>query len=532
MKGKRRDVSVEEAIALVGGFGVAQRVQLLLCGLSWAIGSLQTLTVIFGSIGHFRETYDRIQCVSSGDDDMPERETCERALEKHNVCLLPRSHWAYGDSGQTLVSDFDLLCGKQWLAYFSIMMYFVGYVAGCFAWMVLADRNQRRLCLNLGRIAMGLFNILCATAPVLWLLLVFRFFLGMSLAVMMISAFVLSYDVMGQSWKPYTGLGLQAGMAGGLLVGAMLTWILPQWRWLSFIAGVVSIVLTVMTWRLMIESPQWLLEQGRKGEAMFAIAHMALCNHSKPPADAPLADPTLVLSNPHRGVIDIIKNARLRHRIVLLGFTWVAIMVTYVSIIMMFDAIPGDTGTTSSGMELAFTGFTYEIPGIAIAGLLAERLGRKYAALAALVECGCCLLGSSILGRMVHVQHALIVASRFGIAAAVSSILILSWELFPTIVVYQGIGLLHIVASFTVCSTPWLALASFNLKSALVPLSICGSLCLGAAIVVTLLPETKDVPIPATIQDMSRVNAVGMAATTSHGHHHSARVVPIVVAHE
>eukprot|EP00889_Picochlorum_renovo_P001508 jgi/Picre1/28538/NNA_003940.t1 len=235
---------------------------------------------------------------------------------------------------------------------------------------------------------------------------------------------------------------------------------------------------------------------------MFAIAHMALCNHSKPPADAPLADPTLVLSNPHRGVIDIIKNARLRHRIVLLGFTWVATTVTYVSIIMMFDAIPGDTGTTSSGMELAFTGFTYEIPGIAIAGLLAERLGRKYAALAALVECGCCLIGSSILGRMVHVQHALIVASRFGIAAAVSSILILSWELFPTIVVYQGIGLLHTVASFTVCSTPWLALAAFNLKSALVPLSICGSLCLGAAIVVTLLPETKDVPIPATIQDM------------------------------
>jgi hypothetical protein len=133
---------------------------------------------------------------------------------------------------------------------------------------------------------------------------------------------------------------------------------------------------------------------------------------------------------------------------------------------------------------------------------------------------------------MVHVQHALIVASRFGIAAAVSSILILSWELFPTIVVYQGIGLLHTVASFTVCSTPWLALAAFNLKSALVPLSICGSLCLGAAIVVTLLPETKDVPIPATIQDMGRVAAVGMAATTSHGHHHSARVVPIVVAHE
>ena len=524
MKGKRREVSVEEAIALVGGFGLAQKLQLLLCALSWAIGSLQTLTVIFGSIGHLRETYDRIQCVS-GDDDMSEREACEQALETHTVCLLPRSHWAYGDSGQTLVSDFDLLCGKQWLAYFSIMMYFVGYVAGCFVWVVLADRNQRRLCLNLGRIAMGMCSILCATAPVLWLLLVFRFFLGISLSVMMISAFVLSYDVMGQSWKPYTGLGLQAGMAVGLLVGAMLTWILPQWRWLSFLAGVLSIVLTVMSWRFMIESPQWLLEQGRKGEATSAIAEIAMANLTKPPADTPLADPTSVLSNPHRSVIDIIKNARLRHRIVLLGFVWVATMVAYVSTIMIFHAIPGDTGTASSGMELAFTGFTYEIPGIAIAGLLAERLGRKHAAVAALVECGCCLLGSGILGRMIHVQHALIVASRFGIAAAMASVLILSWELLPTIVVYQGFGLLHVVASCTLCSTPWLALAAFSLKSALVPLSICGSLCLGAAIVVTLLPETKDVPIPATIQDMGRIpvagNGIGMA-------HHQARVVPII----
>ncbi len=126
---------------------------------------------------------------------------------------------------------------------------------------------------------------------------------------------------------------------------------------------------------------------------------------------------------------------------------------------------------------------------------------------------------------MIHVQHALIVASRFGIAAAMASVLILSWELLPTIVVYQGFGLLHVVASCTLCSTPWLALAAFSLKSALVPLSICGSLCLGAAIVVTLLPETKDVPIPATIQDMGRIpvagNGIGMA-------HHQARVVPII----
>lgn len=497
---------MDEAIALVGGFGLAQKLQILLCALSWAVGSLQTLTVIFGSVGQVREAYSLIHC--TGDDDTAERETCEHALEKNNVCSLPRSSWTYTHSGQTLVSDFDLLCGKQWLAYFSIMMYFLGYFAGCFAWVVLADRNQRRTCLNLGRISMGMCSILCATAPVLWLLLLFRFFLGLSLSVMMISAFVLSYDVMGESWKSFTSVALQGGMAVGVLIGAMLTWILPQWRWLSFVAGVLSILLTVTTWRLMIESPQWLLEQGRKGEATAAIAQIALGNYTRPPVDTPLADPTSVLSNPHRNVIDIIKNARLRHRVVLLGFIWVATMVTYTGIIMLFDAI--SAGTKSSGMELAFTGFTYEIPGIAVAAIVAERLGRKYAALVSLAFCGLCLIGASMFGRMTHVQHALIVASRFGISGAVVSVLILSWELFPTIVVYQGFGLLHSLAALTQVATPWLALAAFNLKSALVPFSICGSLCLGAAIAVTLLPETKDVPIPATIQDVGRLHVVGM----------------------
>ena len=43
-------------------------------------------------------------------------------------------------SGATLVSEFDLICGRRWLLYCQQSAFFVSVLAGCLAWQLSADR--------------------------------------------------------------------------------------------------------------------------------------------------------------------------------------------------------------------------------------------------------------------------------------------------------------------------------------------------------------------------------------------------------
>lgn len=491
---RKQSLSVDQAISSVGDFGLAQKFQILLCVLTHAIAALITILVVYSS-SYVGDLENIIRC--TGDDT----KGCEKALKETGrqrvaFCEIPQDTWEY-KKYTTLVSEFDLLCGKEWLVYMAMTTYFIGAATGVFLWAVLADRNQRRTILNLGRTLAGIFSILVATSPVMWLLLVFRLFLGMAVTLMTMSAFVLSYDITGTPWRPYCGIFLQGGFSFGVVAGTFIAWLLPRWRWLCFTTGLLPIVLTFTTWMFMIESPQWLLEQGRKGEATSAIASIAFGNHSRPP-DSPLADPVHILSNPRRRVIDMLKNGRLFKRTFFQGIVWVSIMVTYYSVMIMYDLVT--LGSKNTAMELGFTGSLYEIAGIAAAAVVIDKIGRKPAAIIGLVECGAALFVASLCGGTT--RQACVVASRFGITASIVSVLVLSWELFPTIVVYSGIGVLNALSSIAVIATPWVGYSAYKLDSPLVPFTICGSLCLGSAVIVTsMFPETIARTIHATIQE-------------------------------
>lgn len=520
---RKQSLSVDQAIASVGDFGLAQKFQILLCVLTNAIAALITILVVYSS-SYVGDVENIVRCVG----DHPKE--CEKALkqtghQRESFCKLSRESWEY-TKYTTLVSEFDLLCGKEWLVYMAMTTYFIGTAAGVFFWAMLADRNQRRTILNLGRTLAGIFSILVATSPVMWLLLVFRLFLGVSVSLMAISSFVLSYDITGTTWRPYCGIFLQGGFSFGAVAGTFFAWLLPRWRWLCFTTGLLPIILTFSTWMFMIESPQWLLEQGRKGEATSAVASIAFGNHSRPP-DSPLADPVNVLSNPRRRVIDMLKNTRIFKRILFQGIVWVSVMVTYYSVMIMYDLV--SVGSKSTGMELGFTGSLYEIAGIAAAALVVDKIGRKPAAIIGLVECGAALFVASLYGGTT--RQACIVASRFGISAASVSVLVLSWELLPSIVVYSGISLLNALSSLAVIATPWVGYSAYKLGSPLVPFTICGSLCLGSAVIVTsMFPETISRTIHATIQeeDLAESTLRAAGACSSEDKKEQGILIPVI----
>ncbi len=454
--------------------------------------------MLFTGLGIDPQRLRLIECTKTGG------EACEAALTHPypSICSLPKDAWAFKSRGFSLVSEFNLVCDKAWLVYAASSCFFLGTLLGCVIWHWLSDTVPPRRMLHTSAIISGVAGSLAATAPFLWAFMLFRVLVGVGVGGIGLASFVLTSDLMGASWRPYTGLFLHGGFSAGAAAATFLAWIIPSWRWITFLSGIASLALAVFTWSLLVESPQWLLLRGRKGEATAAIASIAFTNSRRPP-EFPLADPAGLLANPHRTLLDVLRNVRLRKSTALLCLVWCVITTAYYSGIMLVDALgSGNPDGDGTSLELALSGFLYELPGIAAAWLVAERLGRKHAAMGGLLQAGGCLLGSGLLARG-DAQRALLVGSRFGLAAACSALYLLSWETFPVVVQHPGMAVTNYASRIGAFVAPWLALAATRLRSGLVPLIINGALLLGAAVVVSLLPETLNSSVHETIQDMN-----------------------------
>lgn len=467
------------------------------CALAWAISAFQTLLILSAALGTDPQRSRLVLCSKTGG------EACDIALSEPYpaMCSLPRTAWKWQNTGYSIVTEFDLICNRSWLIIIASVFYFAGVLGGCVVWHVAGDTVSYRRLLHLGCIVAGAAGCLSATAPFFWLHIIFRTLSGMGVGGMGVSAYLLASDLAGPQWRPFTGLFLHGGFSVGAALATLLAWVVPSWRWLTLLCALLPIGLTISTWSLLVESPQWLLLRGRKGEATAALAAVAFTNRARPP-EYPLADPTAILGNPNRRIIDIIRNPRLRHRSILSGAAWLALTAVYYATVLLSESLSSpDPNGDGTALQIAVTGFAYELPGVAAAALVVERLGRKFTVIGGLLQAGICILVASVTSG--DVQRALAVGSRFGMAGGAAALYLLSWELFPVVVQHPGMALLNYTARTGSLVAPALAFAAVSLRSPLVPLIICGSLCLGAAMLVILLPETLGMTIHETIQDLN-----------------------------
>ncbi|KAI3428283.1 hypothetical protein D9Q98_006662 [Chlorella vulgaris] len=487
-------LTVDAALTSAGEFRRGQHVQLLLVGLAWCLAALHTLVATVTSCFDPLRRAGEVTCVK------PDDVTCTAALANGTICTLPRETWQWAQPGGSLISEFDLVCSRRWLLYFQTSCFFIAVLAGCVAWQVSSERYGRRRLLYAGAGLCGLSAVMASTAPSLWMYLAFRCASGLGMGGMGLAAFALATEVSGPSWRAFVGLLINLFFSVGACAATLLAWWVPSWRLLTFLSGAACLAY-LSTWSLVTESPQWLLLKGRKGEATAALAALAFANGTRPP-EHPLADPTALLGNTQRGLRDVLGSSRLRHRLVLLGGAWFAASTSYFSLLLLADGISrGRSSSDDSVYVTLLSAFAYEVPGIAAAGLAVERAGRKATSLAAFLQAGACLIGAA-LSRSTA-QRALVVAARFGLAASFASLYVHTAELFPVAVREHGMAASNFFARAGAAISPLFAFLQFQLRSSFVPLLVLGSLCLAAAFLAALLPETLGDKIPETIHELN-----------------------------
>ncbi|KAK1137916.1 hypothetical protein K0M31_002410 [Melipona bicolor] len=181
----------------------------------------------------------------------------------------------FGES--SVVTEWSLICEKQYLTFLGPTIYYVGVLMGAWISGLLADRIGRlpvqAICLyTQGTMAVALYVV--QNYPTF---LALRGLQGVFVQGLQNSTYILSLELFPAKARTFIALVMQIAWAIGLILLAALSYIIPDWRILQLAVSVPTAITVLYIWMIP-ESPRWLLAKGKTTEADMAVERITKYN--------------------------------------------------------------------------------------------------------------------------------------------------------------------------------------------------------------------------------------------------------------
>ncbi|KAI4887673.1 hypothetical protein NFI96_014870, partial [Prochilodus magdalenae] len=517
-------------------------------------------------------------------------------LSKAQHAALPivscKNGWDYDYEGrESFVTEFDLVCSDAWLVDIFQAILGVGFLVGSISIGYLADKFGRRVSFLVSNLLNAVTGILVAISPNYISLVVFRALHGFGvkggwMAGYMLcmsnkqvqnlkhlfpdgtkerrffstnrdNAYVLT-ELVGVEYRRVVGVLFQMVFSCGLIVLALIAYLIPDWRWLQVAITVPYIIFLSYYWFIP-ESPRWLLSQNKSDQAVKITEAMAkenkktlskniespvttdvgleydqhctvqqqmsyrLCLHIYKVdqqgaidyrvnmtcsvvvlwGSRPLKNRTLKDDNADSvtgSFMDLIRTPNIRKYTLILSFNWFTSAVVYQGLIMRLGILGGNIY-----IDFLISGIV-EFPAALLILFTIERIGRRLPfATANIVSGVACLVTAFIPESLFWLKTVMACIGRLGITMAFEMVVFVNTELYPTFIRNLGVSVCSTLCDIGGIIAPFLLyrLAVIWLE---LPLIIFGVLAFIAGGLVLLLPETKGVPLPETIDDIEYPN--------------------------
>ncbi|KAI8477034.1 MAG: major facilitator superfamily domain-containing protein [Monoraphidium minutum] len=420
-------------------------------------------------------------------------------------CGLQRSQWAWTEPKQSLVSQFDLVCGDEWKAQTANSFFFLGYLIGSGIFGQLADIVGRKRSTLAAVAISAVFSAAGAACTSYWSWLAMRLVSGVGAAGAALGAYILATEPIGPGWRGAAGISSQIFFIVGefTLVGVAAIW--GSWRAQAGACAALHAALLLL-FPLIPESGRWLLVQGRKEEAMQVLETFARRNGTRAP-DQPLVDigrgpagaggapaPRLTLG-------EALRDWHILRRFLVLSYSWMVICMTYYGISFALGSLGGSLKVSFMVSAIA------ELPSYLFTAWAIDHWGRHNTMAA------CTLLGGLACTACAFVraggaQMLLASVGKFGVAGAFAIASIYTSELFPTLIRSGVLGAANQAARVGGIVAPFIALAGTTHNSSLIPFLTYGLAALLSGLLIFTLPETLGVPLPDTMQDMDNIASI------------------------
>ncbi|XP_043199241.1 organic cation transporter protein-like [Amphibalanus amphitrite] len=497
-----KEVHFEDVLTLAGGTGWWQ---LLL--ISWM--SLFFLTVPFTcfSMIFMGETPDYL-CADGQPKNATFASLSEAAAER---CRAPDGQpcrrWLYDTNftGSSVVTQWDLVCERRpLLSTIQSVMQFGG-LFGSLGAGVLGDRLGRRT-VYLAMMTVYVLGALLGSVVSLYeMFLVTRFASGVGWMGVVSTSFVLIVELTGMRWRAWAGQLYMLPNALGQVVLAGVAYKLRVW-WQLQLALSLPLLVFVLSWWLVPESPRWLILRGRDDDALKVLATTARVNGHELPDDAQLhrmlkevrrselaAEEAAAGGGLCADTVKLWSSRVLRRWMLATIVCWIAVCGAYFG--LSFDVTQLSENAYLAG---GLSGLV-EIPAYFMAPFL-DRFGRRPVASGTFF-----FAGVSMMLILVEDQPKLwLVAGLSGklfISCVYAMIFVYTPEYIPTSVRTVGFGIANVCSRFGSMTAPYVVDLTHDIHRA-APSVVFGSGCLLASLAVLLLPETAGRPLPETVEEV------------------------------
>ncbi|NXU18930.1 S22A3 protein, partial [Pardalotus punctatus] len=417
----------------------------------------------------------------------------------HSTGRLPLAtclnNWVYEHPHSSIVSEYDLVCGSAWMLDLSQAILNLGFLTGAFMLGYAADRYGRILIYLLSCLGVGICGIIVAFSPNFSVFLIFRFLQGMFGKGTWMTAYVIVTEIVGSDQR-IVGIVIQIFFTLGIMILPGIAYLIPTWQGIQLAISLPNFLFLLYYW-VVPESPRWLLTR-QKGEKALKIMRN-IAKHNGKFLSPHYSEITISneVSNP--SFLDLVRTPQMRRNTLILMYAWFTSALIYQGLVMRLGIIGGNLY-----LDFFISG-AVELPAAFLIIVTIDRIGRRLPfAMSNIVASIACLITAFLPEDIPWLKTTVATLGRLSITIAFEVVYLVNSELYPTTVRNFGVSLCSSLCDLGGIIAPFLLfrLAAIWLELPLIIFSILAAVC---GLLVLLLPETKGISLPETVEDVEQL---------------------------
>ncbi|XP_032992180.1 solute carrier family 22 member 6-A-like [Lacerta agilis] len=414
--------------------------------------------------------------------------------------------WTYDRSmfTNTIISEWDLVCDSRTLRQMAQSIYMAGVLIGSVLFGGLSDRFGRKALIVLSYLLMGVAGTSTAFAPNYTAYCVLRFLCGMAMSGVAINSVSLCMEWIPTKYRAIVGTINGYCYTNGQFILAGLAYAIPGWRWLQLTVSLPFFVFFLYSW-LFVESARWLAISGKHERAVKSLKRAAQINGKKNEGDklsvevlkSSMQKELSSTTKASHGMADLVWTPAVRRISCGVSFVWFSTAFAYYGLAMDLQNFGFNIYLT----QLVFGAVDY--PAKLISVLTITFVGRRFSQALSLILAGLCILANIFVpSDLSNLRMVFAVIGKGSLAASFNCAYIFSGELFPTVIRQSGMGLGGTMARVGSMIAPLVKMTGEIFAP--LPLIIYGTAPIISGIAACFLPETRNVPLPETIEEVER----------------------------
>ncbi|XP_003230060.2 solute carrier family 22 member 6-A [Anolis carolinensis] len=425
----------------------------------------------------------------------------------HNVTHLEtepcRDGWVYDRStfSNTFVMEWDLVCSSRTLKEMAQSIYMAGVLVGGVIFGGLSDKFGRRLILIWSYLQLAVSGTVTAFSPNFSVYCVFRFLTGMAYSGVVLNCVSMSVEWTATRTRPILGALTGYSYTTGQILLAGLAYLIPEWRHLQLAVSLPYFLFFFYSWWFA-ESARWLVTACKLDWATKELKRVARINGKPEVADkltieflrSHMKEEMASLKASH-SILDLVRTRTMRRISCCLSFVWFSTSFAYYGLVMDLQ----NFGTNIYLTLLIFGAVDFPAKLVSVFGI--SYVGRRPTQAACLILAGLTILANIFIPQeMPTVRTALAVFGKGCLSASFNCVYLYTGELYPTVLRQTGMGLGNTMARLGGMVAPLVKLSGEFIP--FLPPLIYGAAPIVSGVAAAFLPETRNVPLPETIEEV------------------------------